>query len=174
MAKIVYENLKEVSCQYCGCSIKPTGPNQKNCKSCLKKITNLDRQVSADMDRYKKFGTYDRIGQGGAQGSGKYSPFWRGEKILLSKSKNKIRSERVFCNRCGKNLLEASRWLWCIHHIDRDKTNQDPSNLELLCKRCHQLEHDCISHLEPVTTITYSQVAGSGEPCCENNTDDIV
>src|SRR5438552_3794511 len=28
-----------------------------------------------------------------------------------------------------------------IHHRDRDRTNNDRSNLQLLCARCHRIEH---------------------------------
>lgn len=42
------------------------------------------------------------------------------------------------CERCGWDediiILE-------IHHIDRNRTNNDKSNLELLCPNCHRLEH---------------------------------
>ncbi|KYK22720.1 hypothetical protein AYK24_00400 [Thermoplasmatales archaeon SG8-52-4] len=57
--------------------------------------------------------------------------------------KNGIRnfSKRAFdhydkkCNRCDSvnNLL--------THHIDKDRTNNDLSNLEILCKSCHQKHH---------------------------------
>lgn len=42
------------------------------------------------------------------------------------------------CNRCGHDGSESRLG---IHHIDRDKRNQDPSNLEVLCHRCHMREH---------------------------------
>src|SRR5260370_14443584 len=29
-----------------------------------------------------------------------------------------------------------------VHHIDGDKSNNDDSNLECLCKRCHMFKHD--------------------------------
>jgi hypothetical protein len=29
-----------------------------------------------------------------------------------------------------------------VHHRDRDRSNNDPSNLETLCARCHTLEHN--------------------------------
>lgn len=28
-----------------------------------------------------------------------------------------------------------------VHHKDRDRTNNDPSNLEILCPTCHEIEH---------------------------------
>lgn len=42
------------------------------------------------------------------------------------------------CNRCGwcvnENILE-------VHHKDRDRSNNDIDNLEVLCPNCHNLEH---------------------------------
>jgi hypothetical protein len=52
-------------------------------------------------------------------------------------------SQRAFehygrkCNRCD------STELLLVHHRDEDRTNNDLSNLEVLCKGCHQ-EHHCI------------------------------
>lgn len=42
---------------------------------------------------------------------------------------------RRICNRCSseENLL--------VHHIDEDRTNNNLSNLEVLCKSCHQKHH---------------------------------
>lgn len=39
------------------------------------------------------------------------------------------------CNRCGKldNLV--------AHHIDEDRSNNNLSNFEILCKKCHQEHH---------------------------------
>lgn len=39
------------------------------------------------------------------------------------------------CQRCG------SDWSRQLHHIDRNPNNRHPDNLEMLCKRCHQIEH---------------------------------
>lgn len=46
------------------------------------------------------------------------------------------------CNRCDstKNLL--------VHHCDKDRTNNEITNLEILCKKCHQ-KHHC--HRNPIT-----------------------
>lgn len=56
-------------------------------------------------------------------------------------NRQRVKQERKSCNRCEKNLLDASSYEWCVHHIDHDRTNNVDSNFELLCKRCHQLEH---------------------------------
>ena len=42
------------------------------------------------------------------------------------------------CNRCGYNkLLDILQ----VHHIDSDRSNNDLSNLEILCPNCHCEEH---------------------------------
>lgn len=49
--------------------------------------------------------------------------------------KKEIRLNKHRCARCGfKNRLEG-------HHIDHDSSNDDWSNLEVLCKSCHTIEH---------------------------------
>lgn len=176
MAKINYEALSERVCCYCKENYKPTGPAQKCCTSCHKLDTNITRQVSADMERMKKFGTYCEIGKGKAQGLGENSPFWRGGLVLSPRIKRTIKASVKFCERCGRDLTEAGQWEWCVHHLDRDKTNQQRSNLILLCKRCHQIEHDCISHLRtsndhPEEEYTCSQVEAVSSPI---GADDMV
>jgi 5-methylcytosine-specific restriction endonuclease McrA len=42
------------------------------------------------------------------------------------------------CQECGET---GSSSRLGIHHRDRDKRNQDPSNLQVLCHRCHMREH---------------------------------
>lgn len=42
------------------------------------------------------------------------------------------------CQRCGHDGSESRLG---IHHKDRNKRNQRPSNLEVLCHRCHMREH---------------------------------
>jgi len=49
-----------------------------------------------------------------------------------------FRSYDARCNRCG--FSEEARIL-VVHHIDRDRSNNDASNLEILCPNCHALEH---------------------------------
>src|SRR6266436_3613409 len=63
--------------------------------------------------------------------------------------KNTIRrlTRRVLLS-CNKNLHKCERCSFedhteelPRHHKDRDRTNNDPSNLEILCKTCHGIEH---------------------------------
>lgn len=61
--------------------------------------------------------------------------------------RKQMREEILNCERCDKDLSEATRYHWCVHHMDRNRTNNVRENLEMLCKRCHQIEHDCASAL---------------------------
>jgi|SRR3989304_1487317 len=45
------------------------------------------------------------------------------------------------CQCCG-----STRYL-CVHHKDRERSNNDLDNLEVLCKSCHQKEHDVIRNI---------------------------
>ena len=52
-------------------------------------------------------------------------------------SKKAFKHYGKVCNKCAsvKHLL--------VHHIDHNRSNNDLTNLEILCKKCHQ-EHHCI------------------------------
>lgn len=41
------------------------------------------------------------------------------------------------CNECGYSNINALE----VHHKDKDRSNNDISNLEVLCCNCHTLEH---------------------------------
>lgn len=42
------------------------------------------------------------------------------------------------CNRCGYN---SNMLALIVHHIDKDRTNNNISNLEIICANCHMIEH---------------------------------
>lgn len=100
-------------------------------------------------------GTEDRIGigKGGGQPKGRNSPSYKNGIKYFHDSAKRIKEERRFCECCGKDLIDADRYHWCVHHIDHDRTNNEDSNFKLLCKRCHQVEHECWKAFEGSTTI---------------------
>lgn len=135
------------TCKYCGKKEKRTGSNQCTCAVCKKHLLNVHGQVHRDIIRMKKFGTYCEIGKGNAQGSGENSPFFKTGIGSFHKAAPRIKEEIRYCQRCGKDLLFVGKNLWCVHHKDGDRTNNKEENYELLCKRCHQLEHNCQDNL---------------------------
>lgn len=42
------------------------------------------------------------------------------------------------CNRCGYDKYPS---ILRVHHIDRNRQNNHPSNLEVLCPNCHEEDH---------------------------------
>lgn len=51
--------------------------------------------------------------------------------------RDKLFAEIGKCQRCGFSDHRALT----VHHKDRNRSNNDPSNLELLCWNCHAIEH---------------------------------
>lgn len=50
----------------------------------------------------------------------------------------KARGMLVSCERCSYN---ENIQILGVHHKDRNRKNNDLSNLEVLCPNCHSLEH---------------------------------
>lgn len=65
-------------------------------------------------------------------GSGAHNE-WHGK--FLARGEARAKGKSKVCERCGNNQHVE------MHHKDRDKYNNDPSNLEWLCRSCHRLEH---------------------------------
>lgn len=71
-----------------------------------------------------------------------------GIKYKLNRPRDKVFTERalkirllkqrgVVCERCGYNKKEILH----VHHKDRNRSNNDMENLELICPNCHYEEH---------------------------------
>lgn len=112
-------------CIDCGASFKPVSNRQLRCKSCQKAKANKDC-IKYYRKTYKPKG-YKHLVKRDANrykdGIGIYQKLKRDE------------MEELKCERCGSisHLL--------VHHKDRNRHNNANSNLELLCKSCHQKEH---------------------------------
>ena len=61
--------------------------------------------------------------------------------------------ERGSCSRCGKPNARD------VHHLDGNHLNNDPSNLERICRSCHNREHrpkgSCVICGAPVKGLGY-------------------
>jgi DNA-directed RNA polymerase subunit RPC12/RpoP len=134
---------KMAICVMCGNDYKSTGNNQIRCNDCrilYKKEYNK---------RYTKRYRVSGVGSGNNQ-SGENNHNWNGG---TSKYKEiKLSSMDTYkCERCNKDLNQfigkGRNGMWCIHHKDYNRKNPSLDNLELLCKRCHQLEHKCYNNL---------------------------
>lgn len=157
MAKINYNNLSSRVCLYCKVEYKPTGPAQKACPLCQGFLNSVESQVKRDILRYKKFGTYERLGQGYSNKKGsEHTQYVNGIGSFISTLSPRAKQELRYCQSCGKDLIDAGRYHWCAHHIDHDRSNNTWENITLLCKSCHQREHKVWENfnMESATTIS--------------------
>lgn len=87
---------------------------------------------------------YTGKGPGAHNTMGDKHPQWKnGERAFQQRMSPAYRKKIRYCERCNIDLLNAGTGFWCVHHKDHDRTNNVESNFELLCKRCHQIEHEC-------------------------------
>lgn len=87
------------------------------------------------------------VGKGGSTKTGEgNSQFVSGEG-RFRRLRKQMRATILNCEWCGKDLREAGRYEWCVHHKDHIRSHNTRDNLVMLCKSCHQVEHDCVSAL---------------------------
>jgi hypothetical protein len=132
--------LKDKVCERCQIVYSPKGTAQRYCDSCrilVRKEATIKQQI--------KKGVQVGIGSGNAQGTGKEHHTYKNG--IGSYRKIAKENKSPFCEQCLTPIDFSNHYKWCVHHKDHDRTNNELDNLELLCKRCHQIEHDCESRL---------------------------
>lgn len=134
---------KDKLCTECKKSFSPTSKTIMQCPICYPILRKKKNKLARDKHQ-AKIGKRVGVGSGGLQKErlGELSSSFKTgigtyRKIM---QRNNI---PFICNHCKKDLAGATRYEWCTHHKDQDRTNNDISNLEYLCKRCHQIEHEC-------------------------------
>lgn len=60
----------------------------------------------------------------------------RGYGAEHQRQRRHLLAKEPLCQRCQDD------WAKHLHHRDRNPFNRHPSNVELLCERCHDAEHD--------------------------------
>lgn len=150
------KNYRKLTALYCSksCHAKGTvaGANKHGikvkCKWCAK-------EYETNKGHHKKTKYCSRLCQNRCQAndtkiSGRFNgiknPMYNGGIQLY----RKIARENLpwKCYRC------ASVKFLCVHHKDENRYNNALENLEVLCKRCHQLEHHCEKNLPQNRRIT--------------------
>lgn len=159
-------------CNTCGCSYTKTGRNQKHCSSCRKTLQKRAIANWQNKHRTKNPG----VGKGGNPNLEQSNPGFRhGKSVFARWAKEKLQSLEYCCERCGLTIDVTKRGSWAGHHKDHNRLNNTKDNLEVLCKRCHQIEHACWMAFQGVTTISKESTLETAEaPSPAAAGDDIV
>lgn len=165
-------------CKTCGCDFLGKGPAARYCSACAleaaeaQKIKNRERTQAYRI----KHGLVRNpgVGSGNAQGKGPASPYYKHGWYVADRLRPVVKARR-YCERCEEDLSSASRWHWVVHHRDHNHYNNVIENLELLCKRCHQIEHECHKAFKKsATTIPEGSRTKQSEKHGTLQGDDIV
>lgn len=144
------------TCKTCGLPFIGKGPASRYCDSCPppSKTREYARQAT---QKYRATHGIGEVGVGKGKSSknkGSTAPGYKNGWTAYKQRGRELKVERGnACERCHKDLTLATRWEWVCHHKDHDRTNPADDNLEILCKRCHQIEHECWLAFEGATTI---------------------
>ena len=137
-AKKEFPTMNQFVCTICSRKRPKTGRNQKYCEACRATAN----RAHIDENRRRK-GVRVGIGSGANQPKGDKHPAYKNGISGFAAFRKVARQTIRYCQRCRKDLHNAKSAEWAVHHRDHDRANNTPENFELLCKRCHQLEHDC-------------------------------
>ena len=138
--------FNEKQCVQCGNIYTPLGSSSKFCSLDCRKENYAPKQRVWVQKSAIKSGRLKNpgVGKGGMIRSGKEHPSWKNG-IGTYKKKGRKRLEEVSfkCERCDSDIDPNKKGTWATHHKDHDRTNNSDENLEILCKKCHQIEHEC-------------------------------
>lgn len=142
------------TCTTCGNSFQASGPAARYCGDCRVPSKTRAWRNQYMRERRKAAGSEVGVGKGNhSRNRGPSHPQYKNGWTAYIKLRSELKAATQRCNRCEKDLSNATRWEWVCHHKDHDRSNADRDNLEILCKRCHQVEHQCWKAFEGATTI---------------------
>ena len=64
-----------------------------------------------------------------------------GKKSAYDMKNYRVKAFRLLENKCNHCGFDAYKEVLHVHHKDRNRDNNDISNLEILCPTCHEVEH---------------------------------
>lgn len=157
-------------CLDCNQPMQVTGRNQKRCKVCARNHNLIT------MRQWRIANVFQGIGSGSKTGIGESNVMYKHGNCVFDRwAREKLHELNNTCERCGTIIDVSKRGFWAGHHKDHNSSNNVKENLEILCKRCHQIEHKCWTAFQGVTTIpkgsTHENVEAHSP---EQSGDDIV
>jgi hypothetical protein len=161
--------MKKYVCLVCSASGFTNGKYQKYCPDCSK-----DQHKVRVKEWGFRNGILNGLGSGGKLGSENQN-YRHGISVFRRWAKERLKNLNYCCERCGNYIDASVRGTWAGHHKDHNRQNNIKENLEVLCKRCHQIEHECWRALQGVTTIPKGSTLETVEAHSpEKSGDDIV
>ena len=156
---------KDKTCKICKTEFTPKAPATLYCDNCATpSLTKEYKRKAIMLYRMRQGGHEIGVGSGNhSLNRGKTSPTYKnGIKAFYAHGK-RIKEIVGLCARCGVDIKNVKPSGWATHHKDHNKDNNDvTTNLEVLCKRCHQVEHECVKNFNDYPGREYTQVSGSG------------
>jgi len=125
--------IKSKDCIVCGKVYQPTGSCSKYCSSdCKASVWTQEVKSKATYDWQVKKGIIKQpgVGTGHGQESGPEHHSYKPD--APHRYRDFIKD---VCEKCG------SKKFLCGHHRDQDRSSNVESNIQTLCKKCHQKEH---------------------------------
>lgn len=164
------------NCKTCDCEFYSTGPAGRYCPTHADEQRKLRAREGTQRHRIK-YGLVQKpyVGKGGNPNKGISNPMYKHGMYVFETLRAEIKAQRRYCERCNTDLEEATHYFWVVHHKDHNHWNHDLNNLELLCKRCHQVEHEChLAFTKGATTISKESTLERVEAPTTLQGDDIV
>lgn len=136
------------NCISCNKPFTKTGKNHKRCTSC-----NLEHKLNYSRIYYETHKT-PGLGSGSTTGIAEQNHMFKhGRCVFRRWAKERLKQLDYCCEKCGTTIDVSARGNWAGHHIDHNSHNNTIDNLVVLCKKCHQVEHECWRAFQGVTTI---------------------
>lgn len=131
------------TCRRCKEEYENKSPRQWYCEPCAVEVPK-ENSRRANANHRRKLGRQVGVGSGGTQLKGEESPYWKtGIGTYKKKGRKKLEQLGFKCERCDCDIDQDKKGSWATHHKDHNRQNNKDENLEVLCKRCHQVEHEC-------------------------------
>lgn len=144
---------KDRACRKCNETFFAIGPSAVHCSTCASEIHKEKVKITMDNYRRRK-GINVGVGSGNNPWDENHGSYGN-QFAVKSRPDYGTKNYRKFarevkgntCEKCNILLDFTVKWSWCIHHKDRNRKNNNINNLELLCRKCHAIEHKCNNHL---------------------------
>lgn len=122
------KTYRELRCPACKVIFQASGPRARFCSECAMFRQRCTAKLYAVSKR-------TGAGSGGQNMGGATVHNYRYRFLTRLYLK-----QRGLCASCYGSFPES---VLLVHHKDEDRNNNVEANLRLMCKRCHQIEHEC-------------------------------